>query len=503
MYVRELLNKWDQKIIQFIVSLRQNGYRLSKKEITQELSLTRPTLIKLVKDINSIFCALEGYKLVVENDYYILEMSLENNLRDLFIYLLGDSRKYQIIREIFKKTTINVNYFCDMYQISRHTYYSELKELNALLTEFNLKVTDNRLKGSEMQIRYFYASLFSKTYEKEIIDPIAQEYLSPHFIEDFAKSFQVDLGHSSYYELGLYFYITTKRYERKENQKVVLEDGFANRTYALKNRNLFIQQLVNSAVIDELNDIVKRNYTRYHWLNHKNEQVFLLFFLMGHYVSSTHSLLYEEIVKIERNSNNYSEEVIDFFLKHSGNHRDADLIKSTRYNLSKVLWKQLIFAGNISKEHDTYSGDYKSDLCPQAVNFFEELRRTLSNQFKGIEYKNGNNKELLVNFGINYSILIKQKKKKFDVGLFFEGNPGVVRATMDYYLTELNKYSYITAAKWQEGEEYDLVVTNSEILNFEKRNEKVFYISLSEPSFNIKKIISLAVDSSNSGLFPD
>lgn len=256
-------------------------------------------------------------------------------------------------------------------------------------------------------------------------------------------------------------------------------------------------------MIDELNDIVKRNYTRYHWLNHKDEQVFLLFFLMGHYVSSTHSLLYEEIVKIERNSNNYSEEVIDFFLKHSGNHRDADLIKSTRYNLSKVLWKQLIFAGNISKEHDTYSGDYKSDLCPQAVNFFEELRKTLSNQFKGIEYKNGNNKELLVNFGINYSILIKQKKKKFQVGLLFEGNPGVVRATMDYYLTELNKYSYISAAKWQEGEEYDLIVTNSEILNFEKRNEKVFYISLSEPSFNIKKIISLAVDSSNSGLFPD
>ncbi|MGM0172956.1 helix-turn-helix domain-containing protein [Enterococcus sp. DIV0800] len=502
MYVRELLNKWDQKIIQFIVSLRQNGYRLSKKEVTRELSLTRPTLIKLVKDINSIFCALEGYKLVIKNDYYILEMSLENNLRDLFIYLLGDSRKFQIISEIFTKTTINVNYFCDTHQISRHTYYSELKEINILLTEFNLKIADNRLRGSEMQIRYFYTSLFSKTYEKKVIDQISQEYLSAHFIEEFAKRFQVDFGHSSYYELGLYFYITTKRYDRKENQKVVLEDGFANRTYALKKRNLFIHHLADSAVIEEINDIIRRNYARHHWLNNKNEQLFLLFFLMGHYDSSTHSLLYEEIVKIERDSGNYSEEVIDFFLEHSGDHKDEKLIKNTRYNLSKVLWKQLIFAGNISKERDTYSGNYKSDLCPQAVKFFEELRRTLSNQFKGIEYKNGNNKELLVNFGINYSLLIKQKKKKFHVGLFFEGSPIVVRSTMDYYLTELNRYSYITATKWQESKEYDLIVSNFEILDFKKRNSKVFYVSLSEPSFNIKKIISLAVVSSNSGLFP-
>ena len=72
---------------------------------------------------------------------------------------------------------------------------------------------------------------------------------------------------------------------------------------------------------------------------------------------------------------------------------------------------------------------------------------------------------------------------------------------MDHYLTELNKYSYVTATKWQKSEEYDLIVSNFEILNFEKRKERVFYISLSEPSFNIKKIIGLAVDSSNSGLF--
>lgn len=503
MYVRELLNKWDQKMIQFIVTLRQNGYRLSKKELTKELSLTRPTLIKLVKDINCIFCALEGYKLVVENDYYILEMSLENNLRDLFIYLLGDSRKYQIIQEIFKKRTINVNYFCDSYQMSRHTYYSELKEINNLLTEFNLKITDNQLKGSEMQIRYFYVSLFSKTYEKKKLEQIAQDYLSPPFIEDFSKSFQLDLGHSSYYELGLYFYITSKRYERKENQKVTLEDGFANRTYALKNRNLFIKQLADSAVIDEWNEIVKRNYPLYHWLNSKSEQMFLLFFLMGHYFSSMNSRLYKEIVKIERNSNNYSEEVIDFFLKNSGTHSERDLITSTRYNLSKVLWKQLIFAGSMSKEYDAYSGNYKENLCPQAVTFFEELKETLSNQFKGIEYKNGNNKELLVNFGINYSILIKQKKKNFQIGLFVEGNPGFIIAMMDYYLTELNKYSYISAAKWQEGKEYDLVVTNSEIFNYEESNEKVFYIFLSEPSFNLKKIINLATDISNSRLFPN
>lgn len=503
MYVRELLNKWDQKIIQFIVTLRQNGYRLSKKEITSELSLTRPTLIKLVKDVNSIFCALEGYKLIVENDYYMLEMSLENNLRDLFIYLLGDSRKYQIIREIFNKKTINVNYFCDMHQISRHTYYSELKEINTLLFEFNLKITDNRLRGSEMQIRYFYTSLFYKTYEKEMIDQISQEYLPAHFIEDFSQRFEVDLGHSTYYGLGLYFYLTGKRYDRKENQAEVLEAAFANKAYALKKRNLFIHQLADSAIIDELDEMVKRNFTRHHWLNNKKEQMLLLFFLMGHYVSSTHSLLYKEIVKIERNSGNYSEEVIDFFLENSGNHSDADLIYRTRYNLSKVLWKHLIFAGNISKEHDTYSGDYKRELCRQAIDLFEELRRALSHQFKGIEYKNGNNKELLANFGVNYSILIRQQKKKFHVGLFFEGNPEVVRAIMEYYLTELNKYSYISATKWQENKEYDLVVCNFEILNFKKGNEKIFYIFLSKPNFNIKKIISLAIDSSNSELFPD
>ncbi|WHA10147.1 hypothetical protein P3T75_04795 [Enterococcus montenegrensis] len=101
MYRRELLNDWDKKIMEFLRFLTQRGNRATKKAVAQKLALTRPTLLKLVADIQAIFKDMEGFQLTASNYEYYLHIDLTQNLSFITKYLMQYSRKYKILKEIF------------------------------------------------------------------------------------------------------------------------------------------------------------------------------------------------------------------------------------------------------------------------------------------------------------------------------------------------------------------------------------------------------------------
>lgn len=489
MYIRELLNKWDQHILRFLIILSQNGYQMSKQEISNELSLTRPTLLKLVKEIEDIFAVLEGYELRTSKDSYILDISLEENLDHLLIFLLRYSRKYQILVTMFEDSFVNMNYFCDVNRISKNIYYSELKELNQLLAEFDLEITNNYMVGSESQIRQFYAALFSKTFTMDKLEEITNISVPENFFEALVNVFDVKLDQAVIHELALYFYVTNKRYEKRQCHEAVSAEGIFNHEYASHKRSEFLTRLQISTVLADLDNLVNDFFNRNHWLHDPEEQLLLMLFLMGRDFASTDSSLFQELLKVEQEGEGYVQEVVDYFLHQTKTELPDEIKRNHTYLLSKSLWKHLFFKGVIYIDRDdSWIRHQKEIELAGQVAAFDSIIAQVSQMFPGIVYGDHADDTLFAEFGISFNDILKEACQTFRIGLYFVGNQSVVKTLKEYYLRELNKFSAISAELWEPQQEFDLIVSNYE-LKAEANQAKIFYTSFSNLEFIVDYII--------------
>lgn len=489
MYIREILNKWDQNILRFLIILSQNGYQMSKQEISDELSLTRPTLLKLVKEVEDIFAMLDGYELRTSKDSYILDISLEKNLDHLLIFLLRYSRKYQILMTMFEDSFVNMNYFCDVNRISKNIYYSELKDLNLMLAEFDLEITNNYMVGAESQIRQFYAALFAKTLPMEKLKAITDTSVPENFFEALAAVFEVKLDQAVIHELALYFYVTNKRYEKRQCQDVAASAGIANRAYAPDKSSAFLSSLRSATVLADLSSLADRFFHYNHWLNDPEEQQLLMLFLMGRDFAATDSSLFQELLKLEQKADGYVQEVVDCFLHQTETELPPPLRQNHTYLLSKAIWQHLFFKGMIYIDRDDAWVRYQNELelAGQQV-VFEQIMTQVGLGFPGLTYGDAADETLLAGFGISFNDILQEALQPFKIGLYFVGNQSVVKTLREYYLRELNKFTAISAELWAPKQEFDLIVSNYE-LREEANHAKVFYTSFSNLEFIVDYII--------------
>ncbi|MCD1023886.1 MULTISPECIES: helix-turn-helix domain-containing protein [unclassified Enterococcus] len=485
MYRRELLNDWDKKIMEFLRFLTQRGNRATKKAVAQKLALTRPTLLKLVADIQAIFKDMEGFQLTASNYEYYLHIDLTQNLSFITKYLMQYSRKYKILKEIFFRENVNVNYFCDLNGLSMATYYAEVKELNQLLLEFDLVIKNNQIQGSELQIRHFFSSLFFHTLPVTKIEQLQEQLLPTAFISDLEQCLEIRVNHCFLHELTLYLWVVKIRSEQGKDQ-LATEADFVAEIRNLGNRESFISGVQEMSSFGILKNLCHKHLV--YFPTQKNSEVSrLICFFMSHHFSSSDSLLFRELKDLGRRHNFVSFRFVQTFLFLS----EATSTKNSYvvYNVIKSIWQNILLKGQIMMDQAIFFNRYLDEL--EAIDqkkHFDGIVLQLESYFPELFFHQKITDPLRGDLGRAFLYLQEEKEALYHVGIYYVGNQLLARQMTEYYLYELNKYPNLYATAWNSSSDFDIVLSNYEIGDLIQK-EQLFYINVSHPELNIQEIL--------------
>ncbi|MGT2950210.1 hypothetical protein BU202_02325 [Streptococcus cuniculi] len=164
MRIEDLFEKRERAIYLLVEHLRDSRSSLSLKEISQRLQLSRTTLSRYIESFDE-----EARQSKLGLSLTIKEEEVSHQRTDTLLhtewlaYLCQFSTKYQILLYLFEKEEFAIQALAQHLLISEASLNRQLAALNHLLQDFQMSIRNGRLKGSELQIRYFYYQLFLQT----------------------------------------------------------------------------------------------------------------------------------------------------------------------------------------------------------------------------------------------------------------------------------------------------------------------------------------------------
>lgn len=487
MYPRAILNDWDKKIMEFLNYLNNANGKVSKKEICQRLHLTRPTLLKLVEDVQGIFQQKSGFRLKVGTNDYELDYPVNNQIRTIYEFLAPYSRKYVILKELFQKGTINRNFFTDSQGMSLTTYYNEIRELNQLLLEFDLEIKNNQMRGREGQIRFFYKALLAHLHSYQELEVISGRYITAGFIFEIQKRFGIQVSKDVTHDLGLFLLITKNRYSLAVSEDEPVR--YLACDYEDSHTLSFINELKNSEIIKDLKALTQRFMPELPFLQSDEEQVKLLLFFMTHPFTSANSRLFSELKVIESQSDFCSGRIVSRYLELIGVSYDEK--DPTIYNVTKAVWRHLFLKGSVEVDQGPLQDSYLEQLTlmGEEKNFLSAVDE-LFGAFPGLAYGDQADQLLIRDLGRAYLYLSQKQERIVKIGLHFTGNQLMARQLIDNYQFELQKYPNILVAPWTVDGSYDLTITNYFTQELEKNSDGVFFTDGLDPSKTLRRIVN-------------
>lgn len=164
MRIDSLLEKRERAIYQLLLYLEDRREAPSLKDICHYLELSKSTLLRYIVSFNEEAEVTDlGLSFQLEDEKVFLKKKASLSLHRILAYLCQTSTKYQIIVYLSDKEEVSIQQLAQELMISEATLNRHLASLNQILAEFGIGIKSGRLKGSELQIRYFLHQMLSLT----------------------------------------------------------------------------------------------------------------------------------------------------------------------------------------------------------------------------------------------------------------------------------------------------------------------------------------------------
>lgn len=164
MKIERLFDKRERVVFRLIRCLQDAGHALPLKDLCAKLDISRATLIRYIETLGEeAEQAGVGIFLLLNDEQVSFQRSANLSSSQYFRFLARSSLKYQILSYIFDKEEFTLQKLSQELLISEASLSRHLASLNDLLEEFDLVIRKGKIKGSELQIRYFYYQLFWHT----------------------------------------------------------------------------------------------------------------------------------------------------------------------------------------------------------------------------------------------------------------------------------------------------------------------------------------------------
>ncbi|STD21804.1 helix-turn-helix domain-containing protein [Enterococcus mundtii] len=161
MKIEEFLEKKEQTQIEILRMLVLEGGSASINELRSSVKLSKSAFDQYIEDLELIGRMMKTKISVRKNEFQVvLELDEHTSLEKIMLFLVQQSVKYQILTYLLEHQQASSVRLATAFTISESSVFRKTKELNQLLKEFSLQIKNGQIQGEELQIRYFYYSLF-------------------------------------------------------------------------------------------------------------------------------------------------------------------------------------------------------------------------------------------------------------------------------------------------------------------------------------------------------
>lgn len=153
------------KKLQLVQQLLVNKY-IGIYSLSEEVQLSSSLTKRYISEINTDVQCMTNHELIVKNkdNVYTLQSMFDQKHQtiytDLQLLYLNDSLSFQLCKIVCGSTKIKLSEMCTLLSVSRAHAFRIIKELNAVLQHFNVKLELNKngyyvFAGEEISIRIF------------------------------------------------------------------------------------------------------------------------------------------------------------------------------------------------------------------------------------------------------------------------------------------------------------------------------------------------------------
>ncbi|MGX7149852.1 helix-turn-helix domain-containing protein [Enterococcus ureasiticus] len=485
----DLLEKLEVYQIDILIYLSNVGGTTTKKELLRHLDIGNYFLSKLLEELmTSAKKSNDCFSIEVNKHTIIFQTKPDYSLHTLYNELIIHAPKYTILEELLLCGTIDVTRLCEKIGISHSTYFRKINELNILLNEFDLTIQNGSLLGSELQIRFFYVSLYSVTDPKHQlkapnVDP--RIYETANHIQQLLGSPMSVLARK---KLIIYLSLLKRRNAQKTIPDFSELEPFFNNKSDICSQKRFVNALKNSRLFKKINETLGSFLVYYSFKMPPDEIILLLLFMLGEDIIPANSHCLKELDLIERYSRFFiqtlNNEFFDFMKTCYPNTCLNNYHRSTlQYYLNSISYRHLIFKGHIDSYWELNYTEQEKTIHSESIQHFVNY---LKEKYPVIFVDPTHDTVLITKYAHALSFYEECVKIKISVGIFIEGDLLCKKKFTDQWIKYVGLNTFAEAGPFAPNQFYDLVISNVDCSYLKKRGKYFFFLT----NYNEKKDFS-------------
>ncbi|MBO0447808.1 hypothetical protein IGJ55_003286 [Enterococcus sp. AZ170] len=485
----DLLEKVEVYQIDLLIYLSNVGGTATKKELLAHLNIGDYFLSKLIEGLATLAKKSNGcFSIEVNKQTITFQTKPDYSLHTLYNEMIIHAPMYRILEELLLYGTIDTSRLCEKIGISYSTYFRKLNELNNLLAEFDLSIQNGYLLGSELQIRFFFTSLYLVTDPKH---QLKVPNIDPRIYET-VNSIQQILGTPISFlarkKLIIYLSLLKRRNAQKIIQDYNKQDFFFSNKTAINSQKRFIEALRKTHLFKRIDQVLGLFLVYYSFKMLPSETILLLLFMLGEEIIPANAHCLKELDLIERYSNFFIRTLNQKFLKFMKeiypdtclNHTHSSIL---HYYLTSTGYHHLIFKGHIDYYWELNDTKWAQSRHSMTVyRFIDYLKET----YPVIFVDETRDTVLITKYAHAISFYEECIKPKISVGIFLEGDLLYKKKITDWWIQYIELTALAQAEPLVDNKFYDLIISNVDCSYLRKQGKYFFILT----NYNEKKDIT-------------
>lgn len=454
----DFLDAGEQRQIQIIRVLMTDSEGIMVANLARKLTINRSTLKEDLEKLQANLLRLDNAVEVVDEENLIrLVINEQISFTKIIYSFLQRSLKYQILLHLLTSKQVSYGTLAETMSISLSTLTRKIRDLNAILNKYHLKIHQGKIEGSEIAIRYFYFQLFwfGNPYQvnvDEFVNPSVKDLLS--FLE---SNLDYPFTEEGQVKLCIWLYITKCRFR---NTKVSHELPLPEQLFTDLNRSAFVG----------LQDLFIRFFSRYAFQWNQSESEYLYLFMIANYTLELDNPHVQDLIKIAK-SNQKIDQMDKTFLEELYTHFDPSLLKDeltkkVYFTLLQVHYKALYFPSFFSIWGNTNLQERLEQVpnlaLQQLANRMTEKTFSLiqsSKLGKRNFYAESVKKELHNRYTVLLHAIYNELDIVLQVGCDFPFEASMNTIIIENIEERINHRIKVNFVRFRRGETYDAIIT--------------------------------------------
>lgn len=435
MQIDSLLEKRERAIYQLLLFVENRKDAPLLKDVCRHLDLTKSTLLRYIDSFNEESHAAElGLLFHLEEEKVSLQKDARLSQQRILSYLFQPSIKYQIIVFLLDKEDVSLQTLSQELLISEATLNRHLASLNQLLAEFGIAIKSGRLKGSELQIRYFlHQVLLLTSVSSKYQEEFARRHLDA-LLPLFERFYQSKLNPKQAYRLLLWLMISQQRSKLQQLDYRALYSlmrPYQDHKFYRQLRKMYLTVGQQQSASFQEGDIMA-----------------LFAFLFSHFILEPHQL--EQVLGFGGPIMQATSLALHVFRSHLG--ESLSISEEALYHLNQTMSQLYFFQSSLELE------------VVQELSFEDESAQLLKNVFKTAFHRSLDADQVMAGYSPKIKALYVyfSQIKPIQVKIGFASS---LHEVLSYPLLmqlreKLEGNRQVLIAPYQNGESYDFIITD-------------------------------------------